>query len=115
MKSVLLLPAHITLFFFLSFTVVTTDTSKNATIVHCLPHEWACADNQCIDELRVCDTSADCSNGEDEDQIMCRGRSCPNNNYIRCDNHYCVPISAACDYIDNCKDGTDERNCSKIF
>ncbi len=37
--------------------------------------------------------------------------SCPSN-YFTCERKSCVPISRKCDLIDDCGDGSDEKNCT---
>ena len=37
------------------------------------------------------------------------------NDYFLCENSQCVEYHSVCDLVDNCGDGSDERNCSNHF
>ena len=37
------------------------------------------------------------------------------NDYFLCENTQCVECHSVCDLVDNCGDGSDERNCSNHY
>ena len=37
------------------------------------------------------------------------------NDYFLCENNQCIEYHSVCDLVDNCGDGSDERNCSNHF
>ncbi|XP_044258893.1 serine protease nudel-like [Tribolium madens] len=87
---------------------------------------FRCLIGNCINKNQFCDGVSDCRNGEDEDSNECLKLEdeCPLltncTNYspcksteFRCKNGDCVPKTAFCDNIDDCKDKSDEPDeCS---
>ncbi|XP_015840900.2 serine protease nudel isoform X2 [Tribolium castaneum] len=87
---------------------------------------FRCLIGNCINTEQICDGVSDCRNGEDEDSNECLKleNGCPLatncTNYppcklseFRCKSGECVPKTAFCDNIDDCKDKSDEpEECS---
>nr|ARK36624.1 G-protein coupled receptor GRL101 [Sagmariasus verreauxi] len=83
------------------------ESDENVAVCGCLPNEYQCRD-ECIDILRRCDTTRDCTAGEDEEH--CETWVCPMSHY-KCTNGLCVPSYAVCNFVDDCGDASDEHNC----
>jgi low density lipoprotein-related protein 2 len=77
----------------------------------CLPGQFECKNStmdspDCTINARLCDTIAHCDDGSDEDAEFCQ-RPCQPNQF-RCNSGQCIPANWACDFEDDCADGTDE-------
>ncbi|OWA49972.1 G-protein coupled receptor GRL101 [Hypsibius exemplaris] len=84
---------------------------SGAEVLECLPHEFACDGEKCIDGYKLCDTHFDCKNGQDEEPERCLSHTCPISHF-KCNDGYCIPIGNICDYTADCPDGSDEFQCN---
>jgi len=82
----------------------------------CDSNEYKCSNGKCIPKAWICNQRDECGDGSDEVKCdyVCRGP-----NQVRCEDEepnsfscYLFP-SERCDGTWNCKNGTDERGCSK--
>ncbi|XP_076641099.1 vitellogenin receptor-like [Halictus rubicundus] len=80
--------------------------------VRCQKGQFACYNQNCIDESWVCDQMDDCGDGSDE--TNCDGsnprKTIANSNCkeFRCSNGMCLPFEKVCDRIPDCSDQSDE-------
>ncbi|XP_052812440.1 uncharacterized protein LOC128240004 [Mya arenaria] len=73
----------------------------------CMPDQFVCDTNKCIDNFRLCDQTEDCNDKTDE-----QGCSCAKG-YIGCSVWYdtCFPTNSICDGQNDCPAGEDEKGC----
>ncbi|XP_033169646.1 basement membrane-specific heparan sulfate proteoglycan core protein isoform X23 [Drosophila mauritiana] len=84
----------------------------------CRPHEWQCANLECIDHSLQCNGFKDCSDGSDEELSVCFGTAttrlkpsdCSPDQFF-CDES-CYNRSVRCNGHVECTDGSDEVGCS---
>nr|XP_036676267.1 basement membrane-specific heparan sulfate proteoglycan core protein isoform X28 [Drosophila suzukii] len=84
----------------------------------CRPHQWQCANFECIESRLQCDDFKDCSDGSDEDLSICFGTAttrlkpsdCSTDQFF-CDES-CYNRSVRCNGHMDCSDGSDEVGCS---
>ncbi len=87
---------------------------SDSEICICQERQWKCSSGQeCIPEEKVCQGSADCKDGSDEDEKFCLEWEC-SSGWWKCANGIqCISQSRVCNGIDtffhgNCKDRSDE-------
>ncbi len=75
----------------------------------CSDGKWGCLDeSKCIPERRVCNGHDTCSDGSDENPVMCTQWNCTAG-YWKCqDGLMCVEERRLCRGDDTCSDGSDE-------
>ncbi|KAJ3607378.1 hypothetical protein NHX12_024429, partial [Muraenolepis orangiensis] len=71
---------------------------------------WLSGYPRCIPLAYVCDNHKDCANAADELQ-QCPNRTCHMNEFT-CTNSLCILIPFHCDHVNDCGDGSDERDCT---
>ncbi|KAJ8937574.1 hypothetical protein NQ318_023105 [Aromia moschata] len=101
-----------------------SDERNCAPKIDCEPDEFACANNECIPKIFVCDSDLDCLDSSDEmkcDNIKngteskTHALSCEPPHKL-CDNKTkCISAAQLCDNRQDCEDGTDEggQKCSE--
>ncbi|KAG5282356.1 hypothetical protein AALO_G00055100 [Alosa alosa] len=100
----------------------------------CSDNEYQCGNGMCIAQGFVCDGADDCRDRSDErnctptshdfehvfgyedyndlfDFINQSSDGCSDNEY-QCGNGMCIPQGFVCDGADDCRDRSDERNCT---
>lgn len=82
-------------------------TTKGATY-KCPMDKFSCQNGACILLDQVCDGRRHCGNGEDEKN--CADFVCPSDRSFRCDDD--TTCATRCDKFPQCKDLTDESDCS---
>ncbi|XP_063437604.1 very low-density lipoprotein receptor-like [Mytilus trossulus] len=80
------------------------------TALCCTEDQYECLDGQCIDSSYQCDSSVDCSRGEDD--MGCSG--CESNQFSCANDNFCILWDWVCDGMDDCGDGSDERGCYNL-
>ncbi|XP_050742444.1 basement membrane-specific heparan sulfate proteoglycan core protein isoform X17 [Drosophila biarmipes] len=96
----------------------TQNPSQSPRPKSCRPHQWQCANLECIDSRLRCDEFEDCSDGSDEDLSICFGTAttrlkpsdCSTDQFF-CDES-CYNRSVRCNGLKDCSDGSDEVGCS---
>lgn len=87
-------------------------TSNNTTCTPekvCGPNEWTCGDGTCIAEKDKCNNIINCPDKSDEEAKMCK--PCEDGSK-QCENGQCLDSLYWCDAMPDCKDGSDESNCT---
>ncbi|XP_064187903.1 suppressor of tumorigenicity 14 protein isoform X1 [Anguilla rostrata] len=76
----------------------------------CRPGEVHCGNGQCRPRASQCNvqSSVQSSCEDSSEESKCVGRC-----YLMCPNKVCVPKSSVCDGIIDCKDRSDEINCTR--
>ncbi len=106
----------------------------------CYPDDFRCVDNdECVPRERVCDAVADCMDGSDESDTACREyrdahvcvqgtdlcdkervdllnptTACDPPRFRCSDSGKCLNDLLRCDGVQNCRDGSDERDCPVV-
>jgi hypothetical protein len=90
--------------------------------VSCPNATFTCDSGECISEKNVCDQVADCFDASDERK--CTSSELDGNldygflpgtcgqGFLICGTK-CLPLARMCDFVIDCLDGSDERDCSK--
>jgi hypothetical protein len=73
----------------------------------CTTGEFTCADGSCIPNDQLCNGSADCLRGEDEQSCSVRCQA----GEFTCADDTCIPTAAICNGDADCAGGEDEDNC----
>lgn len=91
--------------------ILQSDNKTCFTPTHCNSAEFKCEhSNICIPKALQCNGVKDCSMGEDE--LDCDKKyHCPTG-YFQCQNGECILERKVCDFHYDCKDNSDELNCS---
>lgn len=80
----------------------------------CTREEYQCNDYlTCIHRTWLCDGGADCPNGDDERLSLCRNVTCREDQF-QCRDQSCIPGHLTCSGKAECRDGSDEFNCSEF-
>lgn len=78
--------------------------------------DFKCKNGKCIPQRWRCDFDLDCSDGSDEDPVMCANlyRECSESEF-QCSNKKCIQRSWRCDNDNDCGDleRSDEKDCLK--
>lgn len=81
----------------------------------CLQTEFQCNDRiTCIHKSWLCDGGMDCPNGDDEKPPHCQNVTCRPDQF-QCKDRTCIPGHLMCSGKAECKDGSDELNCSELL
>ncbi|XP_047498610.1 very low-density lipoprotein receptor-like [Penaeus chinensis] len=77
---------------------------------------FSCDDDQCLPRLALCDIFQDCDDGFDESsEAGCNGKSKCREDEFKCvTSGRCIADAFRCDQDMDCKDGSDERNCTQV-
>nr|XP_015215094.1 PREDICTED: transmembrane protease serine 6 [Lepisosteus oculatus] len=67
-------------------------------------------DSQCLDHYKVCDEHLDCLNGMDEENCT-QAVDCTRTTYVCSDGTCIKKPNPQCDFITDCPDLSDEKNC----
>ncbi|XP_077409825.1 suppressor of tumorigenicity 14 protein isoform X2 [Vanacampus margaritifer] len=108
----------------------------------CPPRQFGCGDGRCVPLRRVCNGVRDCEDGRDEarcsscrpGEVLCANGQCQTQSsqcgvctdsgedsgcrskcYHTCANKVCLPKSSVCDGVVDCKDRSDEMNCTRAY
>ncbi|XP_015186771.1 PREDICTED: vitellogenin receptor isoform X2 [Polistes dominula] len=81
----------------------------------CAFDEIKCSEhNICIKTTQICDGKVDCPTGEDEPDNCYSINLCNKNQFV-CRNGECVNLTSRCNSRYDCKDRSDEENCTTII
>ena len=111
---------------------VPTHISITICTASCQNGGFWCSSDQCISSSERCNGVSSCSDGSDEMNCskfltvanLCTKQlsmylttistaSCQSGAF-RCSNGQCIPSSSHCDRVQDCTDGNDETECSKL-
>ncbi|XP_038051676.1 G-protein coupled receptor GRL101-like isoform X2 [Patiria miniata] len=77
----------------------------------CPSGEFRCL-NSCIPLEKRCDRHCDCQD-DCADEDHCDSFQCLPG-FQKCENHFCMPTYAWCDFVDDCGDMSDEALCERL-
>ncbi|KAG5899801.1 hypothetical protein JTB14_010241 [Gonioctena quinquepunctata] len=96
-----------------SASALAVPTSREGNVT-CMKDEFKCKTGKCIPSHWQCDNDKDCTDGSDEDELLCQKKVC-NLDEFTCKSSpgECVPLTWMCDDHPDCSDGSDEKSCNE--
>ncbi|XP_042566190.1 suppressor of tumorigenicity 14 protein homolog [Clupea harengus] len=86
-----------------------TDGRDETKCSNCRPGEVYCGNGQCKPHGSQCGSQAGCGESSEENN-NCAGKC-----YHMCPNKVCITKASVCDGVIDCKDRSDELNCTRSF
>nr|XP_022909737.1 low-density lipoprotein receptor-related protein 1 isoform X1 [Onthophagus taurus] len=78
---------------------------------NCTENQFKCViSKRCIPNVWKCDSFIDCGVDDDSDEQNCETEKCELTDFT-CNNGKCISMDLYCDEIEDCADGSDEKNC----